>query len=43
MKVGQPWGWRVGSGGPTCPLDNIIEEFDSLFNVFRSFKWDFES
>jgi hypothetical protein len=36
--VGVEWGWRFGCGGPTCPLDGIIEELDHLFNVFRSFK-----
>jgi hypothetical protein len=35
--VGVEWGWRVGCGGPACPLDGITEELDSLFNVFRSF------
>jgi hypothetical protein len=40
--VGVEWGWRVGCGGPTGPLDGIIEELDRLFNVFRSFKWYFK-
>jgi hypothetical protein len=33
-------GCRVWRGGPTGPLDGIIEELDSLFNVFRSFEGD---
>jgi hypothetical protein len=40
--MGVEWGFRVGCGGPTCPLDGITEQLDSLFNVFRSFKWDFK-
>jgi hypothetical protein len=40
--VGVEWGWRVGCGGPTGPLDGIIEEPDRVFNVFRSLKWDFK-
>jgi hypothetical protein len=40
--VGVKWGWRVGCGSPTGPLDGIIEELDRLFYVFRSFKWDFK-
>jgi hypothetical protein len=29
--------WR---GSPTGPLDGIVEELDSLFNVFSSFEGD---
>jgi hypothetical protein len=29
--------WR---GGPTGPLDGIIEALDSFFNVFSSFEGD---
>jgi hypothetical protein len=28
--VGVMWGWRIGCGGPTGPLDRIIEELDRL-------------
>jgi hypothetical protein len=31
--------WR---GGPTSPLDGIVEELDSLFKVFSSFEGDVE-
>jgi hypothetical protein len=31
-------GCKVWRGGPTGPLDGIIEELDSLFNVFSSFE-----
>jgi hypothetical protein len=40
--VGVMWGWKVGCGGSTGPLDGIIEELDRVFNVYRSFKWDFK-
>jgi hypothetical protein len=32
------WGCRVWRGGATGPLDGIVEEPDSLFNVFSSFE-----
>jgi hypothetical protein len=38
MGVGR--GCRVRRGGPTGPLDGIVEELDSLFNVFSSFEGD---
>jgi hypothetical protein len=38
--VGVMWSWRVECGGPTGPLDGIIEKLDRLFYVFGSFKWD---
>jgi hypothetical protein len=31
-------GCRVWRGRPTGPLDGIVEELNSLFNVFRSFR-----
>jgi hypothetical protein len=40
--MGVMWGWRARRGGPTGPLDGIIEELDRLFYVFRSFKWNFK-
>jgi hypothetical protein len=40
--MGVKWGWRVGCGSPTSPLDDTIEELDRLLYVFRSFKWDFK-
>jgi hypothetical protein len=36
------WGCRVWRGGPTGPLDGIIEELESLFSVFNSFEGDVE-
>jgi hypothetical protein len=33
---------RVWRGGATGPLEGIVEELDSLFNVFSSFKGDAE-
>jgi hypothetical protein len=35
-------GCRVWRGGPTCPLDGIVEQLDRLFNVFSSFEGDIE-
>jgi hypothetical protein len=40
--VSVEWGCRVWRGGPTCALDSIVEELDSLFNVFSSFEGDIE-
>jgi hypothetical protein len=40
MSVGR--GCRVWRGGPSGPLDGIVEELDSLFNVFSSFEGDVE-
>jgi hypothetical protein len=33
-------GCRIWRGGPTGPLDGIVEELDSFFNVFSSFEGD---
>jgi hypothetical protein len=35
-------GCKVWRGGPTGPLDGIVEELDSLFNVVSSFEGDVE-
>jgi hypothetical protein len=34
------WGCRVWRGGPTCPLDGIVKELDSFFDVLSSFERD---
>jgi hypothetical protein len=36
------WGCRVWRGSPTGPLHGLVEELDSLFNVFSSFERDAE-
>jgi hypothetical protein len=33
-------GCRVWRGGPTGPLDGIIEDVDRIFNIFSSFEGD---
>jgi hypothetical protein len=35
-------GCRVWRGGPTGPLDGIVEELDLLFSVFSTFEGDVE-